>query len=244
MRIDLHWPACSFSILFYFICVSHPPTLGLVRFLRARSLGALSASENPPAPPSVDEAASLYRYCQPSESRAVRLRLPCLRGLWCLGAKRESGAAAIQDSRTTRDGPPVHLLLELDLPSGPVSPKGNNAKPNLTAAVSAVTTQPAGTAYFCFLQRLLGFSSSLIVVTRLVKPTMLRARNAHPRLRRCSRLRPCQGRACLGQEGASPRARTKTKKRKDARMAFYGQNRQRPNNAGPNLTAVISDVNT
>ena len=87
-------------------------------------------------------------------------------------------------------------------------PKGNNTRPNLPAVVSAVTTKPAGTAYFCFLQRLLGFSSSLIVVTRLVKPTMVllttRARNAHPRLRRCSRLRPCQGRACLGQEGATP----------------------------------------
>ena len=104
---------------------------------------------------------------------------------------------------------------------GKYRPKGNNAQPNLPAVVSAVTTQTAGTAVFLLLatdplqrllgfssQRLLGFSSSLIVVARLVKPTMVllttRARNAHPRLRRCSRLRPCQGRACLGQEGAPP----------------------------------------
>ena len=100
----------------------------------------------------------------------------------------------------------------ISLPSN-YRPKGNNTQPNLPAVVSAVTTQTAGTAVFLLLatdplQRLLGFSSSLIVVARLVKPTMVllttRARNAHPRLRRCSRLRPCQGRACLGQEGAPP----------------------------------------
>jgi len=61
---------------------------------------------------------------------------------------------------------------------GRYRPKGNNTQPNLPAVVSAVTIQPAGTAVFQLLatdplQRLLGFSSSLIVVARLVKPTMV-----------------------------------------------------------------------
>ena len=141
------------------------------------------------------------RNAHPRLRRCSRLR-PC-QGRACLG---QEGAPPARPHKKQKQ-------KLLDLPSEQVSPKGNITQPNLPAVVSAVTIQPAGAAVFLLLatdplQRLLGFSSSLIVVARLVKPTMVllttRARNAHPRLRRCSRLRPCQGRACLGQEGAPP----------------------------------------